>query len=155
MRTHCFAAIRILLILFLGLPFVGCEDDDGRESTQAEAQAEAENVQDAELFGRWVGVSGTGQVDTTLEIQGPALGTDVYGTLKWPGGDVRTVHGWYPYGPGSESIYPSPKSAIDARLEITTSGAPDLWDLHIHGNTMTGVGRKSDGRTYDVRLTKT
>lgn len=147
--------LRLLLLLALpGVALIGCELDDDDDPPPPEEEEETAEVEDASLFGRWKGTAGTDQVPVTLEMQGPALGTDVYGTLTWPGGDVRSVHGWYPHNSGSENIYPSPSSDIDARLEISTDGDPDLWDLVIEGSSMTGSGRKAGGASYGVNLAK-
>jgi hypothetical protein len=51
-------------------------------------------------------------------------------------------------------MYDPPRGDIDTRLEISTDGTPDLWDLTIAGNVPAGLGRKAGGGTYEVRLTK-
>lgn len=83
--------------------------------------------------GRWQGISSTGQVESTLDLN--TVGESVWGYLYWPNNDTRYVHG-----------------AINGwQLTLSVKGG-DVWYLTLANGELTGTAQKWGGGTYDLHF---
>ena len=136
---------RIVALSFLvigGFLMTSCEDDnktvyiyENAPSSSGGGTSSGGYNSSSSTSGKWSGVAATGQVSTSLSLS--ESGGSISGSLKWPGGDSRSVSGSHSGG--------------SVTLHI---GGGDTWKLSYSGTKLSGTGYKAGGGTYRVSLNR-
>lgn len=131
--------LRVFAVGVIALFVFGCEPDVNMAAFEKDnadgisASSNSSSSRGSGLSGTWRGISATGQVASTLRLS--ESGGSVSGTLTWPRGDKRSVSG--------------SRSGSSVRLNI---GGGDAWNMTLSGDSLTGVGSKKGGGSYNLRF---